>query len=103
MNARLSVLTSLLVGVITVAPRVHAQPAAPRRGMVDIIKVHGVSLEGNLEGDTADRQVSIYLPPTYQTETTRRYPVIYLLHGYTDSDDRWFGRVRHFINVPEVT
>jgi enterochelin esterase-like enzyme len=27
--------------------------------------------------------------------------VIYLLHGYTDSDDKWFGLVKHFVNVPE--
>jgi enterochelin esterase-like enzyme len=29
--------------------------------------------------------------------------VIYLLHGYTDSDDLWFGSKPHFINVPAVT
>ena len=47
-----------------------------------------------------DRDVSIYLPPSYATERNRRYPVIYLLHGYTDSDDLWFGSKPHFINVP---
>jgi enterochelin esterase-like enzyme len=47
--------------------------------------------------------VSIYLPPSYATERNRRYPVIYLLHGYTDSDDLWFGSKPHFINVPKVT
>ena len=73
-----------------------------RKGAVERIKVHGKSLEGNLEGDSPDRDVSIYLPPSYQTDRNRKYPVIYLLHGYTDSDDRWFGRIQHFINVPAL-
>ena len=74
-----------------------------QNGKVERIKVHGKALEGNLEGDSADRDVSIYLPPSYATERNRRYPVIYLLHGYTDSDDLWFGSKPHFINVPAVT
>src|SRR5262245_53526165 len=83
-------------------PVVRAQgPAAPH-GKVDVVTVHGTSLEGNLERDSPDRQVSIYLPPGYQRDTARRYPVMYLLHGYTDTDDRWFGRVKHFIDVPAV-
>jgi S-formylglutathione hydrolase len=72
-------------------------------GKVERIKVHGKALEGNLEGDSPDRDVSIYLPPSYATERDRHYPVIYLLHGYTDSDDLWFGSKPHFINVPAVT
>ena len=72
-------------------------------GAVERIKVHGKALEGNLEGDSPDRDVSIYLPPSYATDQNRRYPVIYLLHGYTDSDDLWFGSKPHFINVPTVT
>src|SRR6202167_486468 len=80
-----------------------APPSKPTLGTMERIKVHGKALEGNLEGDSADRDVSIYLPPSYATERNRRYPVIYLLHGYTDSDDLWFGTKEHFINVPTVT
>ena len=72
-------------------------------GAVQRIKVHGKALEGNLEGDSPDRDVSVYLPPAYSKERNRRYPVVYLLHGYTDSDDKWFGLKQHFINVPTVT
>ena len=93
---------------LTVAPAIvfaavlNAQVSTPPHGTVDIVRVHGASLEGNLEGDSPDRQVSVYLPPSYQGDRARRYPVVYLLHGYTDTDDRWFGRVRHFIDVPAV-
>jgi S-formylglutathione hydrolase len=52
-------------------------------GKVDVIKVHGRSLEGNLSGDSPDRVVSVYLPPSYATDRNRRYPVLYLLHGFT--------------------
>jgi S-formylglutathione hydrolase len=61
------------------------------KGSFERIKVHGKSLEGNLEGDSPDRDVSVYLPPSYATVRNRRYPVVYLLHGYTNSDEGWFG------------
>jgi S-formylglutathione hydrolase len=78
-----------------------AQTDAPEhKGKYERIKVYGESLDGNLSGDSADRDVSVYLPPSYSKEKARRYPVLYLLHGFTDSDDRWFGVVKHFINVP---
>ncbi len=76
--------------------------SAAGKGAVERIKVHGKSLEGNLEGDSPDRDVSIYLPASYATEKTRRYPVIYFLHGFTDSDDKWFGFTKHWINLSEV-
>jgi S-formylglutathione hydrolase len=69
-------------------------------GKVERIKVHGKGLEGNLAGDSPDRDVSIYLPPSYQTDRNRHYPVIYFLHGFTDSDDKWYGFTKHWINLP---
>jgi S-formylglutathione hydrolase FrmB len=59
-----------------------AQPGAEKAGTVDKIKVHGASLEGNLEGDPAERDVFVYLPPSYASQPNRRYPVVYFLHGY---------------------
>jgi enterochelin esterase-like enzyme len=38
---------------------------------------------GNLSGDSADRAVIVYLPPSYATAKNRRYPVMYHLHGYS--------------------
>ena len=66
-----------------------AEPAP--HGTYQRVKVHGKSLEGNLSREPVDRDVSIYLPPSYQREKSRRYPVVYLLHGYTNSDVGWFG------------
>lgn len=42
-----------------------------------------------------DVEYSIYLPPDYET-SSRRYPVLYLLHGYSDDETGWtqFGEVK---------
>jgi S-formylglutathione hydrolase FrmB len=71
-----------------------APPAGPPvtlTGTLERVKVHGRSLEGNLLGESAEPEVSIYLPPGYGTDRTRRYPVVYLLHGYTGTDLGYFG------------
>ena len=65
------------------------------KGSLERIKVHGKSLEGNLDGDSPDREVFVYLPPSYTRETNRRYPVVYLLHGYGLHAEQWVG----FLNV----
>ena len=38
---------------------------------------------------------SVYLPPDYET-SNRSYPIVYLLHGYTDDETAWvqFGEVQ---------
>jgi S-formylglutathione hydrolase FrmB len=74
-------------------------PVVALKGTLERITVHGTSLEGNLAEDSTDRPVSVYLPPTYQGSDAR-YPVVYMLHGFTDTDLRWFGWQEHFVNVP---
>ena len=71
-----------------------AEPKPPSRATaVEHIRIHGKSLEGNLEGDSPDRDVTVYLPPSYASDKSRRYPVIYLLHGYSGRDDTFNGRL----------
>ena len=65
---------------------------------VEHIKVHGAALEGNLEGDAVDRDVFVFLPPGYAKEKSRRYPVVYALHGYSIGAEQW----THEIHVPET-
>jgi S-formylglutathione hydrolase len=68
-------------------------PPAARQGTVERITVHGTSLEGNLEADSPDRAVTVYLPPSYATDQDRRFPVLYLLHGYGEKDDTFTERL----------
>jgi S-formylglutathione hydrolase FrmB len=60
---------------------------------VEHIVVHGKALESNLEGDSPDRNVTVYLPPSYRTDPNRRYPVVYLLHGFGAHDDMFTGQL----------
>lgn len=53
------------------------------------IEVHGSALEGNLEGNAPDRDVLVFLPPGYAEDTSRRYPVVYALHGYSVGAEQW--------------
>lgn len=61
----------LLAQVQTEVPPVvpGAKPAT-----VEHIRIHGAALEGNLEGDSVDRDVIVVLPPSYAKEKSRRYP-----------------------------
>ncbi len=34
-------------------------------------------------GDAAERPVAVYTPPGYDAQGSRRYPALYVLHGYT--------------------
>ncbi len=65
---------------------------------VEHIKVHGGALEGNLEGDDVDREVIVFLPPSYAAQKTRRYPVLYALHGYSIGASQWSQE----IHVPQT-
>ena len=79
-----------------------SQKTPARKGTVERIKVHGKGLEGNLAGDSPDREVSVYLPPSYKANSDKRYPVVYLLHGFTDSDAKLYGFESHWMNLPDV-
>ena len=95
----LAVITSMSDAAIgqvkTTVPDVvpGAKPA-----MVERITIHGTSLEGNLEGDAVDRAVLVFLPPSYARERTRRYPVVYALHGYSIGAEQWSQE----IHVPQT-
>lgn len=65
---------------------------------VEHIHVHGKSLEGNLERDAVDRDVYVFLPPSYGTQKSRRYPVLYALHGFFIGAEQW----SHEIHVPQT-
>jgi S-formylglutathione hydrolase FrmB len=79
-----SVICAVFIAVVLLsAPSLLAQD-----GRVITEKVHGISLEKTVTGESADRSVSVYLPPGYDN-SKKRYPVIYLLHGITDTDQTW--------------
>ena len=99
-------LAAIVPLVLVLAAPGHAQvrtevpPVVPGAKPVtaERIKIHGTALEGNLEGDAVDREVIVFLPPSYQTERNRRYPVVYALHGYSVGAEQWSRE----IHVPQT-
>ena len=73
-----------------------------QKGTKERVNVYSHALEGNLIKDPAQREVTVYLPPSYISEPNRYYPVIYMLHGFTDNDSQWFGWEEHWINLHQV-
>lgn len=65
---------------------------------VEHIKIHGKSLEGNLEGNDADRDTIVFLPPSYEKDKHRHFPVVYALHGYAVGAEEW----THELHVPQT-
>jgi S-formylglutathione hydrolase FrmB len=91
------------VSVAMLGAQGRGGPPRPRgTGTVAQITVHGRALEGNLEGDSPDRQVTIYLPPSYAREPDRRFPVVYLLHGYGGRDDTFTARLANLAETGDA-
>jgi enterochelin esterase-like enzyme len=86
---------AVLSQVKTTVPDVvaGAHPATVER-----ITIQGKALEGNLEGDAVGRTVLVFLPPGYQRDRNRRYPVVYALHGYSIGAEQWAQE----IHVPQT-
>ncbi len=86
----LALLTAAAVAVaLGSAPRPATAADQGAKGRIETVNVHGKALEGNLSGEPADREVSIYLPPSYDRDRTKRYPVVILLHGYSLTNEYW--------------
>lgn len=64
-----------------------------------INSVSSSGLRANVVGDSPIRQVLVYLPPSYRREQTRRYPVLYLLHGATSKPEEWLNGVYQGMNL----
>jgi S-formylglutathione hydrolase FrmB len=59
------------------------QAVAPGTGSAtQTVMVPAPALTGNLLGDASVQKAIVYLPPGY-TVSRRRYPVLYLLHGFS--------------------
>jgi enterochelin esterase-like enzyme len=95
---------AVLSALVTAAAFGQANTPAPdvvagaKPVKVERVKIHGASLEGNLEGNAVDRETLVLLPPSYGTDRARRYPVVYALHGYTIGAEQWSKE----IHVPQT-
>lgn len=93
-------LVSAITAQLPAQVKTEVPPVIPGAKPVTVehIKIHGTYLEGNLEGDAVDRDVFVFLPPSYNKDKHRRYPVVYALHGYSIGAEQW----THEIHVPQT-
>ena len=82
---------AMVAGLVAFSSAAVAQKTSWNGGVTHVDTVAGPSLEGNLIGDPVFREATVYLPPGYNRNRTKRYPVVYLLHGFA-ADHRAFMR-----------
>jgi len=76
--------------------------APAQTGRFENIVVHSEALVSNLLGDGHDRAVTVYLPAAYDQNPEARFPVVYMLHGYTGTNSTfidYYGLKTIFDNV----
>lgn len=61
-------------------------------GRLDEQVITSELLKDNPLGDAFERPVIVYLPPGYDDEPDRRYPVVYIIMGYTGYVTMWGNR-----------
>lgn len=97
--AALSLLTVPLEPLMAqAATDVPAPVAGAKQATMQRIKVNAPTIAGNLEGESADRDVIVVLPSGYSANPKRRYPVVYALHGYSIGAEQWIKE----IHVPQT-
>ena len=73
------------------AVKLDAIPAfgPPQEGCVgnrlELVRLQAPDVAGTI-GNDVDRRLCVFLPPSYATDPTRRYPVVYLLPGFSSTD-----------------
>jgi len=70
---------------------VSGQSAAQQASAGQLVSdtLHSAALEHNVYGDSPSRGMLVYLPPSYATSPAKRYPVVYLLHGFGTTERFW--------------
>ncbi len=70
-------------------------------GRVDTPYLKSQVLQGNLPGDPTERMLPVYLPPSYDENPKKRYPVIYVLAGHGGSGPLMLAPVAWGESFPE--
>jgi len=82
--------TSIPLTVTVFPTRTPSPPTAtPTSTPFTCLSQPGRVEDGLLESTKPPQAYFIYLPPCYDERTDKSYPVLYLLHGQTYTDDQW--------------
>jgi enterochelin esterase-like enzyme len=92
-------LVNVYVGYVPSLPALLGMPASPGQDGSRVVKL----LVGAPDLDVPPSPAYLYLPPGYADPAAagRRYPVVYLLHGYPGGPGDWFrgGQVRQVMDA----
>lgn len=89
-------LVFLLISIVFTA---SVPVAALAQGRIVVVTLHSRALQSNRIGDTPNRAITVYLPPSYGRDTAKRYPVVYLLHGFTSDPQEWLDGTYQGLNL----
>ena len=96
MRAPRAAVRMLLASLASLASLTFAGPAAARaqdsvvrpRTLEELVSSEALR---NRIGDPEERRVIVHLPPSYNREPARRYPVVILLHAFGATPESWLG------------
>lgn len=74
---------------------------AQDRGTVKINKLVSKSLAHNVTKENPEREITIYLPPSY-FKSDKHYPVLYLLHGIGDDHLTFVDDETKYYNIQDL-
>ena len=74
---------------------------AQDKGTVKIDALESKALASNLTKEDTKRPLAIYLPPNY-SDSTKRYPVLYLLHGIGDDHLNFVDDTEKYQNIRDL-
>jgi hypothetical protein len=76
--------------------------SAELAGQIEEHVITSEALRGNPLGDSPERPLWVYLPPGYDDADDHRYPVVYVIQGYTGHLTMWRNRAPFRQPFPET-
>jgi hypothetical protein len=61
-------------------------------GRVETLEIESEALKDNALRDPHVRPLWVYTPPAYESDAARRFPVVYVIQGFTGQVDMWRNR-----------
>lgn len=96
------ILSSLLLLLLATATYAQDVDSQMRIGQIVEETIQSPSIKESLSGENPERHVLVYLPPSYSSDQSKRYPVLYLLHGIGDTDSVWVSGQSQLGNIQSV-
>lgn len=82
----------LIIAIIALSWNMHAQQVFEQDPVNHVTRVFPRPVEHlyfHSEILQYDKNFTVYLPNSYETDSLRRYPVVYMLHGANENDWEW--------------